>query len=737
MEDLKEIRDMMERASSQEPLPESLAPEAIEKMLREQEPEFRLAEKKRKRRRYGFRSLAAACLVLVISLSAVLAHQAGLGSKSREMKGVKDEEAGITAQGEREISYEALPEEVLPRAATNEEIYEKIKAVQATTGYRDYFYAVEEEKVDMAAPASGESESVYNTDIKADSVENMAEDVSTDYAKTNLQEQGVDEADEVKTDGKYFYIRREGENRIAVVKVNQGEMETVSEIAFPEPEADAKVEYHLHEFYLAGDRLYLMATVHDYRDGNHVKEETRIAVFDVTDRTGPKEITTLKQDGAYESSRMSGGYLYTFSDHYIYSEPKVEEPGTYIPCVNGESLPCEDIYIPENVDKCHYKVITSVNCKEPVGFQENKAVLCGSGWCYVSQNAIYFVAGAYREVDEGGYDMSKIWKFSYLDGKIIGSAEGTVKGTIRDQFALSEGNGYLRVVTTAEKQVTIKKSAGFAKELTQDVMDQELETSDVLVSSGETVNGLYVLDGNLQLAGSLENLAPGERIYSARFFDNTAYFVTFRETDPLFSVDLSDPTNPTLLGELKIPGFSEYLHPYGDGLLLGIGYDADEDGRQTGIKLTMFDVSDPANVKEAATEVIVSFGANEDIYYRSPAMDNHKAVLVDVEKNLIGFNIKGSKYSRDLEKETTEYVVYGYEPGQGFFQRKRTEYSAEWRSDRVRNYEEDEGFRTMQKRLSDIRGLFIGKCFYTINEGYEIQCFDMERDFQQISEYVY
>ena len=120
------------------------------------------------------------------------------------------------------------------------------------------------------------------------------------------------------------------------------------------------------------------------------------------------------------------------------------------------------------------------------------------------------------------------------------------------------------------------------------------------------------------------------------FMGDVGYFVTFRQVDPLFSVDLSDPANPEIIGELKIPGFSEYLHPYGDGKLLGIGMDVDEAGVITeGVKVSMFDVSDPSDVKELTNCVL------EDMY-GTDVGDNYKAVFVDVEKNLFGFLAYGN-----------------------------------------------------------------------------------------------
>lgn len=764
MEEWKDLEDMMKRVSEQEPLPEGLEPKAMEEKLKALMEEQTFSLKKRRTRIYKISGLMAACLALVLSLSAVLANQAGFFNAG---SGKHEDKATVKSQSEQEEKQNGQAQkelkEVLPVAASNDAVYKKIKKIQHQNAlYREemktefaYEIAATEDKASNNAAEgvtggnTGQKDSFSNDALTEEisETENKNEDIDTDkdYSGTNLQEQGVDEADLVKTDGNYFYIKRANDNTIAIVKVSQAQMETVSEIKLPTPawkkvaevdgEAEAFIEYCLHEFYVVQDRIYLMVSVYDYRDTNHMKNETQIMVYDISDRANPKESSVLSQDGAYESSRMSGGYLYTFSDHYVYDEPTQKEPGTYVPCVEGAPLACVDIYIPDGADECHYKVITSVNLEAPEGFKENKAVLCGSGWCYVSQQAIYFLAGSHwGESGEDQYDYSDIWKFSYQDGNIVGSASGTVKGTVRDQFALSEAGGYLRVVTTANKQLKIQPR-GDIGEIVSDLgtREEDIATTDVMAINEESVNGLYVLDENLQVVGKLEGLAPGERIYSARFFEKTAYFVTFRETDPLFSVDVSDPTNPVLLGELKIPGFSEYLHPYGDGLLLGIGYAADEDGRQTGIKLSMFDVSDPSNVKEVAKEVIANNINNErdvSALYGSPAMYNHKAVLVDVKRNLIGLNVQGNIYGQRTEKGVNNYVVYGYDANQGFFLKNQEQLTVEMRWD-------EESYLETERQMAEIRGLYIGQYLYTVNLGYRIQCYDMEQNFTLAGEYTY
>ena len=201
--------------------------------------------------------------------------------------------------------------------------------------------------------------------------------------------------------------------------------------------------------------------------------------------------------------------------------------------------------------------------------------------------------------------------------------------------------------------------------------------------------------------GRLDNVAEGERVYSVRFMGDIGYFVTFRQTDPLFSVDLSNPKEPKLLGQLKIPGFSEYMYPYGDGLLLGFGMEADEKtGRTSYLKLSMFNTSNPADLTEQDKTVIDPFTYSEALY-------NHKAMLVSVSKNLIGFPANDNNGNQG-------YFVYEY-TGDGFAKKAALELKVDYKY----AYE------------PNIRGMFIGDYFYIVN-GTALWCFDLN-DFAQLA----
>lgn len=200
-----------------------------------------------------------------------------------------------------------------------------------------------------------------------------------------------------------------------------------------------------------------------------------------------------------------------------------------------------------------------------------------------------------------------IHKISINNGGLKYRTAGDVTGMVLDQFSMDEDAGYFRIATTKNRTWSRFGS-----------------------DDSESYSNIYVLDPDMKVVGEVENIAKGEQIYSVRFMQNRAYMVTFRRTDPLFVIDLSKPNDPKILGELKVPGFSSYLHPYDNTTLIGIGKESDENGRVTGgVKLSLFDVSDVENLKELDKYVIGDSSSN------SIAIDEHKAFLFSREKNLL------------------------------------------------------------------------------------------------------
>lgn len=220
-----------------------------------------------------------------------------------------------------------------------------------------------------------------------------------------------------------------------------------------------------------------------------------------------------------------------------------ENVSGWIPLVNDKAVDAEDIYVDNGGGGSNSLLISSVNVKNPDQVVDNTMILSQYVDIYVSESAfyVYQIKGSWNDA------VTQIAKFGLADGKMDADGAVSVNGRITDTFAINEQSGKLRVLTTSQDSV-----------------------------NGEETNNLYLFEKNLSLTGKIEGIAQGEEIYAARYLGNMAYFVTYRNTDPLFAVDLSDDKNPKVLGELKISGFSEYLHFWGEDKLVGIGYETDE-----------------------------------------------------------------------------------------------------------------------------------------------------------------
>lgn len=434
--------------------------------------------------------------------------------------------------------------------------------------------------------------------------------VSSNFSNTNIQETGVDEADIMKTDGDYIYILR-GQTSIDIISADGADSECIASIQ-PDDYSDS-----FQEFYVDGDTLSVIANSSDttmISEDNYYYEAvtdefTTISTYDISDREHPVLTGSVKQNGSYGSSRKVGNIIYLFTQYYPDTSDK-KSPKQYIPMINDNLISTEDICIPEHADSQNYLVISSVDVKNPDQTIDEKTILSAGSNYYVSQNNIY----VYQEDWSNAETRTVFMKFHYEDGSISYENIAALKGYVKDRFSMNEYQGYLRVVMT----------------------------------SGNDTNALYILDENLKATGTIQDIARGETIQSARFLGNTGYFVTYKNMDPLFSVDLSDPENPKLLGSLKVTGFSSYLHFYSDDLLLGIGEETDPDtGEYYGIKLSMFDISDPANVTEISKYVIKDS-------YDCPATYSSKALLIDTAKNIFGFAVD------------EKYMIFSYDAEEGF-----------------------------------------------------------------------
>ena len=601
----KKIVENLDYMTQNTEVPESLKPENIEKMLRDHQ-----LEQKKPKKTFHWKRAYTRAAAAVVFLSVIGAAASAL-KVDRTAELVSDYVPGLD-NGRREDKASIL------YAENYDKVYNYIQA--------------NAEQMEKVNESFASDTSLYSSAQREDGAA-IAENTDSapkgqGYSDTNVRTEGVAEGDIVKTDGEFLYILKDTLAQINIVDIREEEMKSVATINLEKGMQGA-------ELYVQGKHLIVLGVIQEEAEDSIYQEKTCVLTYDIQDRENVKKIGRVTQSGSYDSSRISDGYLYVFSNFYASADCKKNEPELYVPEVGEKLIEPNKILLPLEENGNMYYVASSINLEEPNNIVDSKGIFHNGGMTYVSSDHIYLCEASR---DEEGAISTCIRKISYEDGKLDGKAAANVDGRLEDSFSIDEYNGYLRMVVMKDDQVS--RAEPLLREL-------EEETA----VEAEESNALYVLDQNLKIIGSIEGIAPGERIYSARFMGDTAYFVTFKETDPLFSADLSDPTNPKLIGSLKIPGFSEYLHPYGEGLLLGIGMDVDESGVTTnGVKISMFDISNPADVKEIHKTVL------ENVY-GSAALYDYKAVLIDEEKNMIGFPTYG---------ENEKYYVFNYHSEVGF-----------------------------------------------------------------------
>ncbi len=452
-----------------------------------------------------------------------------------------------------------------------------------------------------------------------------------DFSDTNNQVSGVQEADIIKTDGEYIYYCDVIEKKLYIAKAYNGAMTKISETSLSGE--------NIAEMILIDKTLVVISTGYDYdKQGSTF---TCTAYYDLSDKSNPKKIRTMTQDGYYRDSRAIGENVYIISNYFV---SKVDDLEICIPKLNGEKIAPNDILIPETVTSPQYAIITKYDVSENEDdFSSVLSVIDSASVIYCGKTDIYLLRAISDSLDNSDLVFedktaektlttnTNIHKIS-LDGKELSYfGTGIVPGIVNDQFSIDEKDGCLRVATNINYSTVL------------------LEDTFITGIDGEEYNKVFCLDEGMQIIGESDKLGIDESIKSVRYIGDIAYVVTFRQTDPLYAVDLSDPTNPKTLSALKIDGFSTYMHPYGDGKLLGIGYDADANtGGTRGLKLTMFDISDNSAVSEISTYVM-PWGNNS--YINSSATYNHKATLIDAKKGIIALPINSEYFLRDGDGE--------------------------------------------------------------------------------------
>lgn len=479
---------------------------------------------------------------------------------------------------------------------------------------------------------------IADTDAVYESSETTKGD-ELDYSTTNVQVENVEEADIVKTDGKYIYYIANG--KVYIVQASNLKIMTNIEI-----EKDNE-RFYPKEIYVKENRLIVLGNSSEYRgesqreyDEDIIEDSYQVTskrmakafVYDISNKKKVKQIREIGLDGNYVQSRMIGDNLYWISSKSLNYDRKMKDEDI-LPIVEDtaslettKKIECTDIAYFEGTECYSYMIVAGFNVYQEKELN-TETFFGGSDTVYASEENLYITQAMNK-------DENVIYKFNMKDSQIQLKCKGEIKGYLKNQFSMDEYEGNLRIATTSN--------------------DGE-----------ESTNQLYVLDENLNEIGKIENLAKDEKIYSVRFIGKVGYMVTFKQIDPLFVIDLSDPMNPAVKGELKIPGYSSYLHPYDETHIIGIGYNTKTNSyggiTNSSMKMSMFDVSDLENPKEMFH---IDMG-EENVY--SEITRNHKALFYHKDKNLIGFPIRYRKtdsksrknalamYKIDLEKGFEKY----------------------------------------------------------------------------------
>lgn len=447
------------------------------------------------------------------------------------------------------------------------------------------------------------------------------------FSSTNVQEAGVDEPDIVKTNGKHIFTTRWSEadrrQRVVATATNGGVPRIVGGVNLPEGAGG--------ELLLSGDRLLAigygsgMPVAYDiYQPG---PERTIVAIVDVSDPTRMRVTDVVRLEGSYASARMVGGIVRMVLNTSSPERLEFEQPGSEAASAQRAALDanrkiartasldallprykllgpdgekrsegplatCSSTYHPKRFSGFRTTSVITIDPADPDP-RNSAAVMGGAGIVYASTDNLYVATQEWPEfqplvIEDGTVpappvvDPSKtnLHRFDISDERnAVYAASGEVRGTVLNQWSMSEHGGHLRVATTHDRNATAPAPGG----------------AEGSSSTENFVTTFTASGGELKQTGQVRGLGrPNERIFGVRFIGNLGYVVTFEQKDPLYVIDLSDATAPKVLGELEIPGYSAYLHPVGEGRLLGVGQDADpKDGRTLGTQISLFDVRDP------------------------------------------------------------------------------------------------------------------------------------------------
>ena len=472
---------------------------------------------------------------------------------------------------------------------------------------------------------------------------------ANNYTKTNVQVEGVDEGDKIKTDGNRIYSIGYNELRVVEITDDGGMKLVLSEKLIDEYQTTDIYNYYTYYdcLYLTEQYLVVLAQLYSYINFSFDDVNNRLpyrfissSIVFIYDLKTLGLVDKYEVSGFLKTSRLIDNNLYLISNYTPYLDDDELRP--WIKKQNEiKYIDYQEIkYLPD-MEYQAYTIITTIKLNSDIKFQ-NDVFLANGYWSqiYVNKNAIYLAGNQSYNISYNIFsaeirDNCKIISYQFVDGKVVYGGAGSYRGVIYSQFAIDEYDGYLRIVTTEGWRGS-------------DVKNRLYVFERKLVNDTYTLETVGLIDKGLG--------KPGETIKSVRFLKDKATIVTFEQTDPFYTVDLSDPTDPKIIGTLEIPGFSTYQHPWTDNLIIGIGFDA-VDGRATGLKLSLYDISDFNNPIEIGKPLIFSNNNNSSWSY-SEALFNHKAIYIDKQYNMFGFSLYRSNWSNGYYTSTNDYLVF-------------------------------------------------------------------------------
>ncbi|MBN2880944.1 beta-propeller domain-containing protein [Candidatus Woesearchaeota archaeon] len=622
-------------------------------------------------------------------------------------------------------------------------------------------------RLDSSTKSMAVSESAIAMDV--DSASGSAVAVyapNSDYSETNVQVEGVDEADIVKTDGEYIYYV--ANNIIYIIEADGTKV--VSEIS--------NEGMYPSEIFVNGDKLVVigwqstpietddvvdekMAAISSIMPYPRYSSNSFVKIFDISDKEDPEVEEDITLDGGYFSSRMIGDNVYIIFNQGFYSPfvpPVIYYTGGSVR-IEADSIRYFDM--PD--DSYQLSIILAVDLTDN-SFTQESIVKGYSQNIFVSENSIYLTNQKYipyyveqkRIIEEvmmkklpadvvseiekiQDYDLresTKMTEIQYVIEKYVYSLSADERSSLEKEMSDASEKISREVQKEREKTIINKilidgKDIEFVGKaevkgyvLNQFSMDEYDGNFRIATTTGNSwddnnpsVNHIFIFDSDMKKVGSIEDIAPKERIYSVRFMGERAYMVTFQNVDPLFVIDLSDATAPKILGKLKIPGYSNYLHPFDENHIIGIGKETEADKETDrfyleGLKMSLFDVTDVEHPIEMSKVEIGDRGTDSDALY------DHRAFLFDREKELLVIPVRVAEI--DTKKYKTEDELkwaYGDYTFQGAYVYKINLDGFELLG-RITHIEDD----TMEKsgwyyysEGSINRALYIGNTLYTLS----------------------